>query len=85
MQRYLEDYVEHFDLSRRLRLGTAVKRVHRSQDDGPWEVWVEGASEPLLFDKVVVASGAQVQALVPELAGADVFEGESIHCSAYKQ
>lgn len=85
MQRYLEDYVQHFALGGRLRLGTAVRRVRRSQDDGPWEVWVEGASEPLLFDKVVVASGAQAQAFAPELAGGDVFEGESIHCSAYKQ
>lgn len=85
MQRYLEDYVRHFGLTERLRLGAAVTRVRRVEDDGRWEIWVEGKAEPLRFDKVVIASGPQTSPFIPNLAGSELFEGESIHSRAYKR
>lgn len=42
VKRYLEDYVAHFDLARRLRLGTRVRHVRRDEDQGKWEICLEG-------------------------------------------
>lgn len=59
--------------------------MRRADDEKSWEVWVEGQDEPLHFDKIVIANGPQAVPVVPELIGADIFTGETLHSRAYKR
>ena len=84
MQKYLEDYVEHFNLTSRLRLSTIVTGVHRDDEHDRWIVDVEG-SGPEYFDKVIIASGINSRPHVPKLEGLEQFEGEVLHSRAFKR
>ncbi len=77
--RWLEDYVERFELGPRIRLGTEVERARRT--DGAWDVDGER------FDVLVVASGHNEVAAWPRPAytGADQFEGEQLHALDFGQ
>jgi cation diffusion facilitator CzcD-associated flavoprotein CzcO len=72
--RWLEDYVERFELGPRIRLNTEVTRTERLAGGG-WEV--EGER----FDVLVVASGHNEVAAWPDppYAGSDAFRGEQLH------
>jgi hypothetical protein len=72
--RWLEDYVERFELGPRIRLNTEVTRTERLADGG-WEI--EGER----FDVLVVASGHNEIAAWPSPAypGSDDFKGEQLH------
>ncbi|UPK97593.1 hypothetical protein LCI18_008528 [Fusarium solani-melongenae] len=84
VQKYLEDYVEHFSLTSRLRLSTIVNGVHRDDEQDRWIVNVEG-SGPEYFDKVIIASGINSRPHVPKLEGLEQFEGEVLHSRAFKR
>lgn len=84
VQKYLEDYVEHFNLTSRLRLSTIVTGVHRDDEHDRWIVDVEG-SGPEYFDKVIIASGINSRPHVPKLEGLEQFEGEVLHSRAFKR
>ena len=84
MQKYLEDYVEHFNLTSRLRLSTIVIGVHRDDEHDRWVVDVEG-SGPEYFDKIIIASGINSRPHVPKLEGLEQFEGEVLHSRAFKK
>ncbi|KAK7416725.1 hypothetical protein QQX98_005051 [Neonectria punicea] len=84
VQRYLESYVEHFNLTDKLRLGTTVNIVKRDDKEDRWVVDVEG-SGPEYFDKVVVATGINSRPHLPELDGVEQFEGEILHSRAFKR
>ncbi|KAM0323264.1 hypothetical protein ACHAQA_008855 [Verticillium albo-atrum] len=84
VQRYLESYVDHFDLTRRLRLGTTVTSVRRDDANDRWIVDIAGAG-PQYFDKVVMAAGINSRPRVPQLEGIDTFQGEVLHSRAFKR
>jgi putative flavoprotein involved in K+ transport len=76
--RYLESYADEFDLH--VRTGTEVRAVERGGDG--WRVVTSGG--PILARWVIVATGFNGQPFLPDWPGADSFEGELIHSSAYR-
>lgn len=84
MQRYLEQYVEHFNLSSKLRLGSDVGFVTFDQASGKWEVrFAAGHSQ--YFDKVVIATGNCQEPYIPTLESAGMFEGQILHSKSFKR
>lgn len=84
VQRYLEQYVEHFNLSPKLRLGSDVKLVTRDGNSGKWQVQFENAPSQY-FDKVIMATGNCQEPLIPELPGIELFQGQTLHSRAFKR
>jgi putative flavoprotein involved in K+ transport len=80
---YLEQYAAHHRL--RLRLGTAVTRVDRADEEGParWVVRLEDGSELRARD-VVVATGYNHSPVPPPWPGADGFTGELVPARDYR-
>jgi dimethylaniline monooxygenase (N-oxide forming) len=86
---YFDNYAKAFGLFDRVKLGVAVEKISRTQDDDGWEVKfkVNGKehSEKETFDKVVLCHGLQVQEPnVPQIEGIETFTGEAIHSNKYK-
>lgn len=79
VQRYLEDYTDHFDLRRHIRLNAKVQSVARSQDG--WRVRLANGAEEQ-FDAVVVATGHQGVPSHPPFA--KDFTGEYLHSQTYR-
>ncbi|KAF4126106.1 dimethylaniline monooxygenase (N-oxide forming) [Geosmithia morbida] len=90
IERYLENYVDRFDLRSRFRLSTAVKAVTYQDDAARWRLEFfategEGGSpSSVYFDRVVMATGPHAEAVVPELQNAQHFSGQMIHARAFK-
>jgi hypothetical protein len=76
---YLHRYADSFGVSSRIRVGTRVEHVSRS--DGGWLVGHSGISEP--FDRIVVASGRFHTPAVPPVPGLDAFSGDIGVASTY--
>jgi putative flavoprotein involved in K+ transport len=76
---YLERYRRHHDLE--VRFGTAVERVERDGDG--WRL-VTADGEDVEARNVVVATGYNHTAAMPEFPGADGFEGELLHAARYR-
>jgi dimethylaniline monooxygenase (N-oxide forming) len=84
---YLDDYAKAFDLSDRVRLGIAVEKITRNQENDGWEIRFkqDGQEHTQTFDKVVLCHGLQVQEPnVPKIEGMDTFTGRAIHSNEYK-
>jgi NADPH-dependent 2,4-dienoyl-CoA reductase/sulfur reductase-like enzyme len=80
-----DDLVEHIERHARedgidLELGTRVDRIDR--DGGRWIV--ETSAGELGTPQVIVATGYEQQALIPDWNGRDRFEGELLHASEYR-
>jgi putative flavoprotein involved in K+ transport len=74
---YLERYAEHQQL--RIRFSTSVVRVARDRD-----LWrLETATQALLARYVVIATGWDAVAVVPEWPGKEAFVPELIHSSDF--
>jgi putative flavoprotein involved in K+ transport len=78
MVAYLERYAEHYELN--IRFNTNVLRVDRAA--GAWIVDAEGAS--LEAERVVLASGYDSAAYVPDWPGAADFTGTLSHAATYR-
>lgn len=80
MERYFNEYADHFDLRRRIRFNSEVAALAPEQDGRVRVTLKNGKSE--VFDGVVVASGHQsIPRDPPQIAG---FTGEYIHSHAYR-
>jgi hypothetical protein len=80
--RYIEDYVEHFGLADRIRLGAEVKQARRL-DGGGWELEVEGGGEPERCDALVVANGHNEVPRWPDPPYPGDFSGRQLHALDY--
>ena len=88
VQKYIERYVEHFNLGDNIALNTSVNKVTKNED-GSWSVKIKhsnGTEEDSQFDKIVVATGlysSRNPSLPPWAAGEKVtdFDGEILHSS----
>uniref|UniRef100_A0A6B2L5Z6 Flavin-containing monooxygenase n=1 Tax=Arcella intermedia TaxID=1963864 RepID=A0A6B2L5Z6_9EUKA len=83
--RYLEDFCEHFKISRFMRFGCTVVRV--AQRGEKWRVehtTRDGAGESTDFDFVIICSGLQSSPAIPDLPGLKDFKGKLMHSSEYK-
>jgi dimethylaniline monooxygenase (N-oxide forming) len=88
VQRYLEDYAEHFGLRPRLRLGTRVQRVRYNRETCTWDFAITepgGVSAQESFDKVVVASGILREGNVPIIKGIGRFKGQVFDSQTFKK
>ena len=88
VQRYLEDYAQHFALYEHLRLNTVVTSTTLEKASGRWAVTsiYAGTSTTETFDYLVVCNGIFSQPAVPEFAGAEAFidqGGRILHSSEF--
>ncbi|HET7567706.1 MAG TPA: NAD(P)/FAD-dependent oxidoreductase [Gaiellaceae bacterium] len=75
---YFRDYVDAERLD--VRTGMRVERLE--QDGDAW--WLATPAGPLRAETVVVATGYNGAAFVPDWPGRDGFAGELLHSSAYR-
>jgi len=79
---YLVRYAEHFGLLSKIRLNTQVNHA-RLRSDEKWEVVVQGIdgqTEQLVFDAMVVATGTNQEPKLPKFPG---FTGQVVHSAHY--
>ncbi|HEY8656436.1 MAG TPA: NAD(P)-binding domain-containing protein [Candidatus Limnocylindria bacterium] len=74
--RYLEAYAARSDLVRHIRTGSAARAVTPRAEG--WDVDGER------FDRVVVCTGLFSRPLLPDLPGAEGFDGPIVHTAAYR-
>jgi hypothetical protein len=80
---WLENYVDHFDLGDRIRLGATVDHAERRATGG-WELRVaNGAAGGERFDALVVASGHNEVAAWPDPPYPGDFGGDQLHALDY--
>ena len=84
--RYFHKYADHFDLLRRTRLSTSVKRAtnHESDSIKAWTLELvstdgQKSPTPITCSKLIVASGAASQPLVPAISGLETFNKPIFH------
>lgn len=82
-QEFMQDYIDHFDLTRRIISNTSVKHVQRNEDDTKWALQLEGEksgeTETRHFDKIVFCHGYQTEKQMPHFPGQEAFGGEIVH------
>ena len=78
VDRYLNDYVDHFSLREHIRFEDPVVDVRKV--DGRWEVTSQ--SQQATYDAVFVANGHHSVPNIPAVDGE--FNGEILHSQAYK-
>ena len=76
--RYLKAYAAYHDL--RIRHSTTVTAVRRGP--GAWEIDTEAGA--LRADSVIIATGYNREAVVPEWPGLEGFTGRMLHSSEYR-
>jgi dimethylaniline monooxygenase (N-oxide forming) len=86
--RYIDNYVQHFDLAKHIHLSEPVIRVFRDGTDENWLVTTRktatGEETTRKFDRVVLATGmAQVKNEV-NIKGAENFKGDLMHSREFK-
>ncbi|WTB83391.1 NAD(P)/FAD-dependent oxidoreductase [Streptomyces cellulosae] len=79
--RYLEKYAEHHRLE--IVTGVEVSRIERSEDGAGWLLRATGGRE-LTGAAVVVATGFNHTPRVPDWPGRDMYTGELLHASQYR-
>lgn len=88
VQKYLEDYADHFQLRPTFQLGTTVTAINRSEKGEKWIVSINGPDSNATeeeFDKVIITNGTFHAPVVPEVPGIDKFGGEIIHSQSFKE
>lgn len=78
---YLEDYAEHHQLE--IVTGVEVSRVERAADDTGWLLRATGGRR-LVSPVVVVATGDNHTPHLPDWPGLDLFDGELLHATDYR-
>lgn len=79
--RYLQDYSRGHGIQP--ILGVEVQRVDRSADGDGWDVTASDGVRHA--GRVVIATGYNNVAVVPEWPGADTFRGELLHAEHYRE
>ncbi|KAG9143461.1 hypothetical protein Leryth_016457 [Lithospermum erythrorhizon] len=84
--KYLEDYTEKFDI--KPVFNQAVLSAEFDKNLGLWRVVAEGLKGGEMTEYVsrwvVVATGENAEAVVPEIEGVEEYEGRVMHTSLYK-
>ncbi|MEE8500867.1 MAG: FAD-dependent oxidoreductase [Kiloniellales bacterium] len=88
IQKYLEDYADHFGVTEHIRFNTCVDKLEpRNGADHTWSVYFSDASgaHAAAFDLVVVCIGLYSNVPnLPAFPGQEAFEGEILHISGVK-
>ena len=78
VHRYLTEYATKFGLISRLRLGTGVQEVTRTEDGALWNVQLAHNKGNLTCEKIIVATGLTSQPYIPTIPNQE-YEGEILH------
>lgn len=85
--KYLHSYADRFDLKKHIELSHHVIRVLPIEDK-KWEVIVKNcpteAYETKTFDVVLVCNGHHVAPRIPEIDGAEEFQGKFVHAHDFR-
>ncbi|BBA33899.1 hypothetical protein sS8_1945 [Methylocaldum marinum] len=84
MNRYLNDYADHFRLRSRIQLNTALESLVR--EDGRWRLTLrgpDGSRYSRSFDAVCICTGNFWQPKRVSYLGLDGFRGERLHSADY--
>lgn len=84
---YIDDYAEHFGVTKHCRFEVKVTRLDRSEDGTQWELRCtdrNGKATVERFDRVIVATGAFSSPLMPKVPGLQTFQGQVLHSQAFK-
>lgn len=85
---YLERYTDHFGLREHIWFGSEIARIEPT-GDGRWDVIVKpvsgNAARRLRYAAVVIANGHNWDPRTPSYKGQEVFRGEIMHSSSYKE
>ena len=86
IRKYLNDYVDKFDLRRHIQFNTKVIKTKRLGENS-WEVKLEVGGEVLTkkYKGIVVANGVFSLPNRPKFKGEETFTGEIIHSADYKE
>ncbi|OAA69551.1 dimethylaniline monooxygenase 2 [Cordyceps fumosorosea ARSEF 2679] len=84
VEKYIESYVERFQLAPHFRLNTSVTHISENEETGRWKVDIDGAPSEY-FDKVVMATGPHVKPTTFHLDGQELFAGEVMHSQQFKR
>lgn len=85
VERYLNDYADHFDVRQHIRFRTTVEQVE-PLDGGRWRVHSADASGERTsaeYDAVLVCSGVFREPSAPVYPGQESFTGTILHSSRY--
>ncbi|KAI5669454.1 hypothetical protein M9H77_19307 [Catharanthus roseus] len=77
---YLESYAEHFSIKPKFK--QIVENAEFDHFIGVWRVKTQGCE--YISKWLIVATGENAEAVVPEIQGIEKFEGAVIHTSGYK-
>ena len=83
---YAEDCVDRFELARHIRFDTRVEEAHFDEEEGRWHLTVTprgGPPDEVVSDVVIFACGQLNRPAVPDLPGAETFEGTSFHSARW--
>nr|ALB77709.1 flavin monooxygenase enzyme YUCCA1 [Antirrhinum majus] len=79
---YMEAYAEHFKIEPKFK--QSVVKAEYDSKSGYWRVQTD-VKDLVYFSKwLIVASGENAEANVPEITGIEKFEGVVVHTSGYK-
>ena len=82
IDRYFNDYVDHFGLRDKITFNTGVEHATR-RSDGIWEIRLD-TGEVREYDALLVASGHHWDPRWPEPSFAGHFEGTQMHAHAFR-
>lgn len=77
---YFNDFADHFDLRKHIRLGSKVVRTSL-QNNGQWVIEIDD-QEPITFDFLIVANGHHSEPRYPEIL--KKYKGEYFHAHDFK-
>ncbi|KAH8200172.1 hypothetical protein TruAng_005684 [Truncatella angustata] len=81
LHKYLNDYADHFDIRRRVKLSCRVSNIIRTNDK--WEITVKdlknGDETREYFDRICIATGSFCSPRWPKLKGLEKFGGQVLH------
>ncbi|XP_062114799.1 probable indole-3-pyruvate monooxygenase YUCCA10 [Humulus lupulus] len=82
---YLDSYVKHFNI--KPRYYCCVEVAYLNEDDNKWRIetnsMLSGEREVYVAEFLVVATGENAKAFIPDIHGIESFKGELIHSSQY--
>ncbi|KAK3934598.1 flavin monooxygenase-like protein [Diplogelasinospora grovesii] len=86
MLQYLNEYADHFDLRKHVRLRTKVLEC-TARGDGSWTVRIQedgGRVQDKVFNAVFACTGHLSTPMVPEFKGRETFKGQFFHSHCYR-
>lgn len=68
---YISDYAKEFSVFERIRFNTTVSKISRAEDGIRWNVWTKGGTEPMVCDKLIIATGLTSNPVIPDIPTAE--------------